>query len=307
MKTKYLLTLCASMLYSSLFGQDIIFLRTADEIEAKVIEITNNEVKYRTYGNDNSPLRIIAKNDIFYIKYETGVKDIFEQNDQSGHSTTTSSPALNDDCFICNYPYPKVERSYSVGEFVSINGVGGIVIHTTDGGHHGLIMSLTNIEEPVAWFDNSQNKAIDIPKHVAIGCFDKEDGWVNMQHVAKLIDAKNNGLRWSNFPAFNRCRSLGDGWYLPSQKELQIFLHNNAIRKLIDNELISRGYFKISDCTFISSTETDYLYKSKAYHVYIVNPFQKAEKDDSINGILNRNLTYRDFSAYNCVAAYHKF
>lgn len=58
-------------------GQDLIILRNADEIEGKVIEVLDNEIKYKKKSNPDGPLYSIDKDFIFMVKYENGQKDVF--------------------------------------------------------------------------------------------------------------------------------------------------------------------------------------------------------------------------------------
>ena len=50
------------------------------EILSKVIEINNNEIKYKQFDNQNGPTIITLKKNIFIIKYENGTKEVFTEN-----------------------------------------------------------------------------------------------------------------------------------------------------------------------------------------------------------------------------------
>ena len=58
-------------------GQDIITKKNGEDIQAKVIEITISELKYKNFNNLNGPLISILKSDVIFVKYENGTKDIF--------------------------------------------------------------------------------------------------------------------------------------------------------------------------------------------------------------------------------------
>ena len=60
-------------------AQDYIVKRNGTKIEAKVIEITDTEIKYRLFTQPNGPLRIVAIRDVEEIIYEDGQFDKFEQ------------------------------------------------------------------------------------------------------------------------------------------------------------------------------------------------------------------------------------
>ena len=99
---------------------------------------------------------------------------------------------------------------YSIGDIYDKNGIKGVVVMLTDGGRHGVIMSLD--EACLAWCNLHRKQ------QKTVGAFDRYDGAKNMEAVEKYIT--ENALSWSNFPAFEWCRAKGNGWYLPSINEL---------------------------------------------------------------------------------------
>ncbi len=75
---KRLVTLCLSFIFCvTLNAQDKILLKNGDELNAKVIEITETEIKFKKIDNLVGPTRVIYKSEIFSIKYENGTKDVF--------------------------------------------------------------------------------------------------------------------------------------------------------------------------------------------------------------------------------------
>lgn len=58
-------------------SQDIITTKSGEDILAKVLEVNPSEIKYKKYGNDESPLYTILKSDLVMIRYDDGTKDIF--------------------------------------------------------------------------------------------------------------------------------------------------------------------------------------------------------------------------------------
>ncbi len=65
---------------------DLITMLNGEEISAKVIEINQNIVKYKTCDNLDGPLFIESKDKIFMIRYVNGTKEVFPK--------TTSKPAV---------------------------------------------------------------------------------------------------------------------------------------------------------------------------------------------------------------------
>lgn len=63
-------------------AQDIIFKINGDEIEAKVLEISPDEIKYKIFKFQDGPTYILNKTDVFMIKYPNGQKDVFSNANQ---------------------------------------------------------------------------------------------------------------------------------------------------------------------------------------------------------------------------------
>lgn len=81
MKKALFLSLFA-LLFTSLRAQDIIIKNNGDEIKSKVIEINDNEIKYKTFENLDGPLYTMKKSEVFMIRYQNGGKDVFTRNQQ---------------------------------------------------------------------------------------------------------------------------------------------------------------------------------------------------------------------------------
>lgn len=62
----------------SIFNEscDIITLKNGEEIKAKVIEITQTQIKYRNCNDANSPIRSVEKAEVFMVKYVNGSKEM---------------------------------------------------------------------------------------------------------------------------------------------------------------------------------------------------------------------------------------
>lgn len=77
---------------------DLIIFRNGDELSAKVIEIGEDYVKYKTCDNLNGPVFNKSADGIFMIKYANGTKTIFKQKttpsvSQESKKTTQSNNA----------------------------------------------------------------------------------------------------------------------------------------------------------------------------------------------------------------------
>lgn len=62
-------------------GQDVIIFSNGDELQVRVKEVLDDNIKYIRFDNLNGPLYTTAKSEIFMIKYENGAKDVFKLNE----------------------------------------------------------------------------------------------------------------------------------------------------------------------------------------------------------------------------------
>ena len=69
----------AAMLFAAFpsFAQDIITKKDGTDIQAKVLEVNENEVKYKRYDYLDGPIFTMLKSDILIVRYENGTNDVF--------------------------------------------------------------------------------------------------------------------------------------------------------------------------------------------------------------------------------------
>ena len=72
-------------------GQDVITKIDDTSIETKVVEITPNEVKYKNFHNLNGPTYTLPINEVLYIVYENGLKEVFNQSSRNSVLTEFST------------------------------------------------------------------------------------------------------------------------------------------------------------------------------------------------------------------------
>jgi hypothetical protein len=68
---------------------DIITMKNGEEIKAKVIEITETQIKYRLCNNNDSPIRSVEKSNVFMVKYVNGSKEMFDKEIAKPQNTET--------------------------------------------------------------------------------------------------------------------------------------------------------------------------------------------------------------------------
>ena len=76
---KLLLLLTLSAITSIAFAQDNIVLKNGDEINAKISEVGESNIKYRKFNNLDGPIYTKSKDEIFYIKYSNGEKKFLDE------------------------------------------------------------------------------------------------------------------------------------------------------------------------------------------------------------------------------------
>ena len=84
---KLLLLAISIMAVSAVKAQDIIVMKNAEEIQAKVTAIAPESISYKKWGNLEGPSYTMYKSEIFYIKYQNGDKEIME-NITTPHRTS---------------------------------------------------------------------------------------------------------------------------------------------------------------------------------------------------------------------------
>lgn len=76
-------------------GQDVIVMRNGDEVNAKVTEVGQTEIKYVKYDNLTGPTYSVKKSEVFMIRYANGSKDVFKEEKVA--TGTATGVATDDD------------------------------------------------------------------------------------------------------------------------------------------------------------------------------------------------------------------
>ena len=94
-KTIYSLILIGFIFNNSkLIAQDKITLLNGTEIISKLNEISDTEIKYKLFDNQNGPDRILLKKDIFSIKYENGKIEVYNSGNLISENPN-ANPGIN--------------------------------------------------------------------------------------------------------------------------------------------------------------------------------------------------------------------
>ena len=247
-KSLALLSLLALAIVSAA-GQDVILTRTAEEIKAKVITITDEAITYQLQGQTVN--RVMPLTDIFMIKYANGEKEVFNTNERITSNTRTTDK-------------PRASRSYQLLDLYDENGVRGIVVEVYDGGYHGTVMSLEQQTLPFM-------KYFEAFASIAMGLYNADNGMENQKELLAYL-SQSELLSTEDFPAMNWCISLGEGWYLPARNEMDKVFAHLAWDKGIDlktlNQIITsyEGIKLGTEYSYITSTES----KNQGNKVYAI-------------------------------------
>ena len=291
----------ATMLFAfSVSAQDLLVKRNGEKMTVKVLKITKKKVQFVRHGTE-LPVYTIPISDIDYIEYPMGDRDTFGRS----VAKTPSSDATVKEPTKWRGPVPMTDGSlsvdvndvvqkeqsqqtskqwhgavtdkpikdivkdeapiYGIGDIYDKDGVKGVVVMLTSGGRHGLVMSLD--EACLAWCNLHRKQ------QKLVGASNRYDGEKNMHAVEKYIT--ENGLSWSNFPAFEWCRAKGEGWFLPSINELwsagTMYLggsrsaSNRKFRKNFNASVIGAGGTPLSGVMIYHSSTED---KDARYSLY---------------------------------------
>lgn len=125
MAMKKQLVLSAALLCAAFAAeaQDMIVKRNAqaEEIPAKVIEVGENQIRYRKFSNPDGPIYTISRSEVFFIRYENGEKEVITAYaapaaaPQAQTSTSDLSGALLRSGKALREYKPLRDRSWEVG------------------------------------------------------------------------------------------------------------------------------------------------------------------------------------------------
>lgn len=89
MKTKF--TILFAMFCATIMAQDVIITKESLRIDAKIEEVSAEQIKYRKANNPNGPLFIMPTNEIQAVMYENGDVQIFETSENKSKNKVARS------------------------------------------------------------------------------------------------------------------------------------------------------------------------------------------------------------------------
>lgn len=162
-------------------------------------------------------------------------------------------------CITAHAQYDNVKK----GEIIDINGVKAIVFETYGNGHGRALAAKAIRGKEKLWCVNKE--------HLPLLDMTNENGAINTQQIYNYC--MENRIPVSNFPLFEWCQELGEGWYIPSSKELESFVdfyfgNDQALDweedeemeaaeelspKIINEKILSAGGYPFSGAIFAGS------------------------------------------------------
>lgn len=109
-----LITICLSLLCYNAFAQDLITKKDGTDIQAKVLEVTTNEVKYKLFDDPDGVTYTARKSELLMVRYESGRKDIFSNSSYSSRYTTNREPVMG---ITPNMKYKQLKSIYNYQEY----------------------------------------------------------------------------------------------------------------------------------------------------------------------------------------------
>ena len=98
------------------YSQDNIFIKSGDEVKAKVLEVTTTQIKYKKWANPGGPTYTLEKSEVFMIKYQNGTKDVFNA---TKNENTLKEEKKEPASFLENLPYSLKLNSTNEKELIS--------------------------------------------------------------------------------------------------------------------------------------------------------------------------------------------
>jgi len=109
---KIALFLLFILITSFAFSQDIIITREGKKIESKVLEINENDIRYKSFENLDGPIYTMRKSDIATIMYANGQVDVFNMN---VHTAPTPQPIPSNTIFRTKADYDNARKLRNAG------------------------------------------------------------------------------------------------------------------------------------------------------------------------------------------------
>lgn len=99
---------------SPVFAQDLITKKNGEDVKAKVLEVTPNEVKYKLFDEPNGVTYTAKKSELLMIRYESGRNEVFNQQSMNNLYYSDREPVEG---LRPNMKYKELKTLYNYKEF----------------------------------------------------------------------------------------------------------------------------------------------------------------------------------------------
>ena len=165
----------------------------------------------------------------------------------------------------------KTTAPYKVGDYYNDGEKDGIVFLVSAGGHHGMIVGISEPMNSMYWSSYG---------FVYEGVKSKNDGAKNM------VTIRRKTKDCSGYPIFNWCIEQGEGWFVPSIKELQIIYQaRQAINNTLPINRLSGKYW--------SSTESNKVLDKTGKNKYYSAWYLDFDNGASVNDYKSKCISVR--------------
>ena len=113
---KKLILFIAAAIFSSAMvqAQDMITKKDGQDIKAKVLEVSTNEIKYKLFDEPDGATYIVKKSEILMIRYESGRNEVFNNASQPGMYFTDREAIEN---LTVGMKYKQLKNLYNYKEY----------------------------------------------------------------------------------------------------------------------------------------------------------------------------------------------
>ncbi|MDR0812024.1 MAG: hypothetical protein LBN23_07130 [Paludibacter sp.] len=118
MKKLSLSVILLCLIFGTAAAQDLIIKSNGDSVQAKLLEISSKEIKYKRFNNPDGPLYTLSTSEVKRIKYESGLIEeyVIVEHQQQPQSSLSYDVVWEN--VMPNQPYDNYKHIYDVYSYV---------------------------------------------------------------------------------------------------------------------------------------------------------------------------------------------
>jgi hypothetical protein len=192
--------------YNGISSNEVKIEAVSDTPDTSGIKLIADKTKIKNTGTDKVMFTVLFNG--VDVTEEATILNVTDNKNLNGYSFSSTKTGT----YVFNASYDgnksenvsitvKEARTYAPGDLYDEDGVKGVVFHVSEDGKSGYIMSLD--EADLQW--STEN--------VWANCISTKGNW-NTEDMLKLGADKYPAAKW--------CADHGEGWYMPSSKEMNL-------------------------------------------------------------------------------------